>query len=258
LKTQTKEHDMLPNPLPNFGTLVGMFAHPDDFFYAAASTERNNRRRGNRVISVCATSGEAGSHDHNRWPPAHMARIREQEERNAQAHIGVEDIRFWALPDGELHLVPFEYGVQLVVDELVGISSQDPSGHPLTVITYGPDGLTGHSDHKVISAWTTEAFRRANVAGSRLLYVAAPPEWEDIRSHLERADAISDSGREVMPVKEPTIDHPVPAFFRGIKRFIIEIAYPSQSGPLADAIGGLHLLDPWFERETFVEALVAA
>jgi len=45
------------------------------------------------------------------------------------------------------------------------------------VITFGPDGMTGHNDHKTVSAWTTEAFGRVAPDRAVLLYATQTPEW---------------------------------------------------------------------------------
>ena len=48
---------------------------------------------------------------------------------------------------------------------------------PDTVLTFGPDGLTGHRDHRAVSRWTTAAFRRAAPAGARLLQARPSERW---------------------------------------------------------------------------------
>ncbi|MGH8911862.1 MAG: PIG-L deacetylase family protein, partial [Acidimicrobiia bacterium] len=42
---------------------------------------------------------------------------------------------------------------------------------PDTILTFGPDGMTGHPDHRTVSAWTTEAWRR-NGRQARLFHAA--------------------------------------------------------------------------------------
>ncbi len=49
---------------------------------------------------------------------------------------------------------------------------------PDTVLTFGPDGVTGHPDHRAVSAWATAAFARAAPSGSRLLHSAVTDRWE--------------------------------------------------------------------------------
>jgi LmbE family N-acetylglucosaminyl deacetylase len=233
---------------PVLGNTVGIMAHPDDLFYAAAGILCEQRRRGHHVASISATSGDLGSLDHNRWAPCDMAAIREDEEATAQRLIGVHDTRFLRFGDGTLHLVPFEAGVATVLrhtDEL----------QPDTWITYAPDGLTGHLDHQVISAWTTAAFQRSAKPGARLLYVVATPEWHDlVLPLLHQARAIYDPGPRIVPDSELYIDHRLSDSTLATKLAGIE-AFTSQSDPLADMVGGLHRLQPWFRRETLVQAV---
>ena len=40
------------------------------------------------------------------------------------------------------------------------------------MLTFGPDGITGHPDHQTVSAWTAAAFDRAAPRGARLLHSA--------------------------------------------------------------------------------------
>jgi LmbE family N-acetylglucosaminyl deacetylase len=48
---------------------------------------------------------------------------------------------------------------------------------PDTVLTFGPDGTTGHPDHQAVSAWTSAAFRQAAPAGAQLLHSATSDRW---------------------------------------------------------------------------------
>jgi LmbE family N-acetylglucosaminyl deacetylase len=48
---------------------------------------------------------------------------------------------------------------------------------PDTVLTFGPDGMTGHDDHISVGRWTTEAFRAAAPDGALLAFATNTPEW---------------------------------------------------------------------------------
>lgn len=77
-------------------------AHPDDIDFGMAGTAAALVAAGTEVVYAIATSGEAG-------PPedldrAHLAILREDEQRAAAAAVGVTDVRFLGQPDG--HLVP--------------------------------------------------------------------------------------------------------------------------------------------------------
>ena len=58
-----------PDPnAPTLGTMLGVWAHPDDETYLAAGLMAVGVRQGNRVVCVTATRGEEGSWDEGRWP----------------------------------------------------------------------------------------------------------------------------------------------------------------------------------------------
>ena len=53
-------------------------------------------------------------------------------------------------------------------------------------MTFGPDGITGHTDHCVVSAWVTEAWRRTR--GAELLYAtmtdAHVARWAELHARI--------------------------------------------------------------------------
>ena len=52
------------------GTIMGIWAHPDDEAYLSSGLMAAARRRGDRVVVVTATAGEHGTDDPATWPPA--------------------------------------------------------------------------------------------------------------------------------------------------------------------------------------------
>jgi LmbE family N-acetylglucosaminyl deacetylase len=67
--------------------------------------------------------------------------------------------------DGKLSAANTEYIVQDLMQCMWQI-------RPNAVITFGPDGISGHPDHVAIHHFTTQAFDRAGLNGSRLFYLA--------------------------------------------------------------------------------------
>ena len=59
------------------GTILGVWAHPDDEGYLSAGIMAAAVDAGNRVMCVTATRGEAGSLDHGKWPPETLGAVRE-------------------------------------------------------------------------------------------------------------------------------------------------------------------------------------
>ena len=83
---------------------MSIHAHPDDQEFTVAGALAKWARLGCQVISVIITSGDAGSND-----PAHgaeyksaLAELREDEQRSANAVLGVRETIFLRYPDGEL------------------------------------------------------------------------------------------------------------------------------------------------------------
>jgi LmbE family N-acetylglucosaminyl deacetylase len=80
-----------------------VFAHPDDAEFGSAGTVAGWTRSGIEVAYVCVTDGSAGSNE----PGAvrdELARVREQEQRDACEVLGVKDIAFLGWRDGEVEV----------------------------------------------------------------------------------------------------------------------------------------------------------
>jgi LmbE family N-acetylglucosaminyl deacetylase len=50
---------------------------------------------------------------------------------------------------------------------------------PDTVLTFGPDGATGHPDHIAVCRWTTAAVQRAGGPQPTLMYATKTAAWRD-------------------------------------------------------------------------------
>jgi LmbE family N-acetylglucosaminyl deacetylase len=151
------------------GTVLGIWAHPDDESYLSAGLMARATFNGSRVVVAMATKGEAGSPDPERWPPEEIAKIREQELVGALDAVGVVELMWLGYADGGCRGADFEEAV----GKLTGIIE---AVQPDTVLTFPPDGLTGHLDHQAVSTWATEAFQRAAKRGAKLYYATVTPE----------------------------------------------------------------------------------
>ncbi|HEX2622223.1 MAG TPA: PIG-L deacetylase family protein [Phototrophicaceae bacterium] len=81
--------------------VMGIFAHPDDPEFFAGATFAKWAASGAHLTFVLATSGDKGSADPE-MTSERLVEIREQEERNAAAALGVKEVIFLRYPDGEL------------------------------------------------------------------------------------------------------------------------------------------------------------
>jgi LmbE family N-acetylglucosaminyl deacetylase len=160
--------------------LAAVFAHPDDDTWMVGGTYLLEGGDLDLTV-VVATSGEAGMiADASMATRESLAQVREGEERAALAAGGQggADVRFFRYPDGGLGDVDPEELVRRIADVL-------RTARPEVVVTFGPDGGTGHADHIVVSRATTEAFHRvreepgAEGAFLRLLYGSLPQSGLD-------------------------------------------------------------------------------
>ena len=162
-----------PADVTALGTVLGVWAHPDDELYLSGGVLAAAVAAGQRVVVVTATRGEHGTGDPTRWPPARLAAERSREIVASLAALGTVEHRFLGADrchlDGALAADP---GTD-TVDELAAIVAEVA---PDTVLTFGPDGLTGHGDHRAVSAWTDRALRRVP-SRPRLLHAVVTQRW---------------------------------------------------------------------------------
>ena len=93
--------------MDRWGTLLLVWAHPDDDIYTSAGMMAAAAAAGDRVVDVTATRGEGGSMDEERWPPATMGQVRTAELLRSLEILGVGEHRFLEGPvdvDMQAHL----------------------------------------------------------------------------------------------------------------------------------------------------------
>jgi LmbE family N-acetylglucosaminyl deacetylase len=154
----------------DLGTVLGVWAHPDDEAYLSSGLMAQAVDAGSRVVCVTATRGEGGSIDHERWPPASMAEVRTAEMERCLAIVGVTEHVWLDLPDVDWHRPLPDEGRDAVADIMRDVQ-------PDAVLTFGPDGMTNHEGHKSVSSWTTAAFVEHAPRGSSLYYSVLSRTW---------------------------------------------------------------------------------
>jgi LmbE family N-acetylglucosaminyl deacetylase len=228
------------------GTILGVWAHPDDETYLSAGLMATARDRGDRVVCVTATRGEAGSLDPERWPPERLGKVREEELLTALAMLGVTEHDWLDYPDGGCEQIPDEEAV-------IKLGAIWDDVQPDTVLTFGPDGMTGHPDHKKICAWTTMAFEQMAKPGASLYYATVTPEWmETVYPKFQDFDVFFAGDPSVTPVEDLGIDLVLDAKLLD-RKFRAISAQVSQSETLLRELGR-DLFDASEGNETFVLA----
>ena len=81
--------------------VVVVTAHPDDSEFGAGGTVAKMVKQGREVTYVIVTNGNKGSSDRT-MTPERLAKIREEEQRNAARTLGVERVEFLGYPDCEV------------------------------------------------------------------------------------------------------------------------------------------------------------
>jgi LmbE family N-acetylglucosaminyl deacetylase len=229
--------------MDELGTILGVWAHPDDEAYLSAGLMARAVRNGSRVVCVTATRGEGGSMDEERWPSATMGGVRTAELERCLAILGVDEHTWLDLPDIDMDTGLPDEGYARVREIVTDVQ-------PDTIITFGPDGMTDHAAHRDVSRWATQALHEAGKPGSSVHYATVTPEWaEEFVPIWEPFNVFRPGTPVVTPRDELSIDYRLPADINDMKvKAILE--HKSQVGAIFEAVGE----DVWWREmstETF-------
>jgi LmbE family N-acetylglucosaminyl deacetylase len=214
-----------------------VWAHPDDETYLVGGLSAALTDAGQRVVCVTATRGEAGGTDPD------LADIRTAELDTALALLGVREHHWLDYPDGGCASVDEEAAaarLRAIVEDV----------RPDTVITFGPDGYTGHPDHQAVSRWVDRAVNQPGPSGVRLLHPVArehpvdPGLDEDYNVfELGRPRVCADAELAVLlPLDGVLLDRKIAAL----------LAQESQTAGLVAAVG-LPRFRAWVATEALAE-----
>ncbi len=108
--------------------------HPDDEAIGCGGTLRKHVLDDDRVQVIFLTSGEKGGHS---IPVSKTGKVREQEAREATKILGISEVAFWRLADGELR------ATQVLTNRVVEYMTQYTPD-----IVYVPNEKEMHADHR--------------------------------------------------------------------------------------------------------------
>lgn len=226
--------------IADLGTIVCVWAHPDDETYVAGGLMAVARHLGQPVTCVTVTDGD--------FAPTEAERLRAAGVRRAELDLaldllGVTDRVRFGLRDGDCHQVADHVGVSLIADVL-------ESRRPDTVVTFGPDGLTGHLDHRAVSRWTADAVRLV-CPHARLLCPSATPEIVSAdRDINDRFDVYGPGLPATHRVEELLLELTISGPWLDLKLAALQ-AHASQTTGLIDAVG-VDRYRRWIAREPFI------
>lgn len=140
---------------PPADSIIVVMAHPDDEIYLGGVLAREAQRADVRL--VIATDGRYGVTSHAGIPAGDsLAAVRAEEARCSARALGIPPPMLLGfhnglrIPDGVgqyfLHVAQLKEALRALIE----------TSRPEAVITFGPDGDTGHADHRLIGAIVTE------------------------------------------------------------------------------------------------------
>src|SRR4051794_33741614 len=159
--------------------VLAVFAHPDDETLCAGGTFAKYASAGAEVRVISLTKGDAGQiRDAGAATRATLAAVREKELDAAGKELGLTETRCLDHPDGGLSDIDGETLVRLASELL---SEIDPD----VVITFGPDGFSGHPDHIAVgAAVTTACYEMQSATPIRLFHCHLPRSRMLLRDRL--------------------------------------------------------------------------
>lgn len=159
-------------PFPeDWDRALAVVAHPDDMEYGAACAVAKWTDAGKHVSYLLVTRGEAGI---STMAPEEVKKLREVEQRNSCAAVGVTDLEYLDHPDGLV-----VEGIELRRDlarairrhrpeVLISINHRDSWGGP----------SWNHADHRAVGRCLLDAMRDA---GNRWLFPDDGEPWDGTR-----------------------------------------------------------------------------
>jgi LmbE family N-acetylglucosaminyl deacetylase len=178
----------------DLGTILGVWAHPDDEGWLMSGIMATAVRQGQKVSCITATRGEQGVQDEARWPAETLAQTRQEEMQEALGILGVTDHSWLGCADGGCQSSDQAAMVGRIAEVIRRVQ-------PDSILTFGPEGLTGHPDHCCVSRWAGQALKQSGVA-AKLYYYRLPDGW--VEKYKTRTDKFNIFFAIDKPVTCPT------------------------------------------------------
>ena len=141
--------------------LTAVFAHPDDESFGPAGTLARYAALGVELTLICGTRGEAGSIGHSKtYGPELLGRIRQAELEAAVEVIGFRSLHLLGYPDKGVTDVGAARGMADVLRILRAVE-------PDVVMAFHPSGISGHPDHRSMTAYAAAAVAELGAATGR-------------------------------------------------------------------------------------------
>jgi LmbE family N-acetylglucosaminyl deacetylase len=179
--------------------LLAVFAHPDDERIIGPLLSRFGRE-GREVHLVIATDGAKGVREHAGIAagPA-LASARKLETECAAKRLGVGELHLLGLEDGGL--ASFPQLARLRTD----LTSIIARVQPAAIITFGPEGGTGHPDHRLVGNVVTQIVQSDDRHLTiDVLYASLPTER--LRTAPPSNPTVNGMAEDLLTVRVPFAD----------------------------------------------------
>ena len=222
--------------------LVAVFAHPDDERIVGPLLARY-AREGHDVYLVIATDGRKGVRDYAGTPAGDsLAHVRAEEARCAARQLGIHPPILLGFEDAGLasfeSLEGLRDSVRRVLHDL----------RPDAVISFGPEGGTGHPDHRLVGDVVTEIVQSGGVGIPPALYYPSLPA-ERMKDAPPAQPTVTSVPERYLPISVPFASGDLEAARRAFACFLTQYT-PTEMDAinryLAHGWDGVVRLRPWF------------
>ena len=154
-------------------TILAIFAHPDDEAFGPAGTLALLSKKYN-IELVCVTDGQNGE---KALYSQNITDIRKHELERSAAILGITKIHYLDFIDGSLN--------NLVYSEMIEeISKLIIQKEPEIVLTFEPQGFTGHLDHIAVTSVISQIFYTTNIIPNLYMYCLHEEQRLQIQSYF--------------------------------------------------------------------------
>ena|SRR5687768_17251860 len=176
--------------------LLAVFAHPDDERVIGPLLSRFGRE-GREVHLVIATDGSKGVREHAGIAAGEpLASARKLEAECAAKRLGVRQLHWIGLEDGGL--ASFD-NLGRLRTEIANIITRIK---PAAIITFGPEGGTGHPDHRLVGNVVTQVVQSDSLHRTiDLLYASLPTER--LRTAPPSSPRVNGVAEDLLTVRVP-------------------------------------------------------
>lgn len=178
--------------------ILAIFAHPDDETFLAGGTLAKYAAAGHEVFLLCATHGESGRRgEYEPLSREEFAALRQREMEAAARALGVHPPMFLECADRGLARECWNSATEEIVRIIRRL-------RPDVMITFGPDGVSGHVDHIALSQIVTAAFWAASVSSYLAEVSAHLPPFQPARLYyVLRSGAAPQCCQPQTPLEAP-------------------------------------------------------